>query len=84
VDDAVAFVFPYIADKSKWPFAKDVEYFDDLPARRPSLIFAGEALNRPEYIAAWRRLDPDPTVPEIIRNMPIRQPLLWLDPVLRG
>ena len=84
VADAVAFLFPYIADKSKWPFAKDVEYFDDLPARRPSLLFAGEALRRPEYIEVWRRLDPDPKVPEVIRNMPIRQPLLWVDPVLHG
>jgi hypothetical protein len=84
VADAVAFVFPYIKDKSKWPFAKDVEYFDDLPARRPSLLFAGEALERPEYIAVWKQLDPDPKVPEVIRNMPIRQPLLWMDPVLRG
>ena len=83
VADAVAFVFPYIADKSKWPFAKDVEYFDDLPARRPSLLFAGVALRRPEYLDVWRRLDPDPKVPEVIRNMPIRQPLLWVDPVLR-
>ncbi|MDP9050503.1 MAG: alginate lyase family protein [Acidobacteriota bacterium] len=84
VADALAFVFPYIADKSKWPFAKDVEYFDDLPARRPSLLFAGEALGRAEYIEAWRTLDPDPKVPEVIRNMPIRQPLLWMDTVLRG
>lgn len=84
VADAVAFVFPYVSDKSKWPFAKDVEYFDDLPARRPSLLFAGEALHRPEYITVWRRLDPDPKVPEVIRNMPIRQPLLWMDPILRG
>jgi hypothetical protein len=83
VADAVAFMFPYIADKSKWPFARDVEYFDDLPARRPSLIFAGEALNRPEYVTVWQRLDPDPKVPEVIRNMPIRQPLLWVDPILR-
>ena len=84
VADAIAFVFPYIADKSKWPFAKDVEYFDDLPERRPSLLFAGEALQRLEYVAVWRNLDPDPKVPEVIRNMPIRQPLLWMDPVLRG
>jgi Alginate lyase len=84
VADAVAFMFPYIADKSKWPFAKDVEYFDNLPARRPSLLFTGVALERPEYVAVWQRLDPDPKVPEVIRNMPIRQPLLWLDPILRG
>jgi len=41
------------------------------------------ALRRPEYLDVWRRLDPDPKVPEVIRNMPIRQPLLWVDPVLR-
>jgi hypothetical protein len=79
VGDVVAFLEPYIADKSKWPFAKDVEYFDDLPARRPSLLFAGEALGRAEYIDVWRRLDPDPTVAEVIRNMPIRQPVLWVE-----
>jgi Alginate lyase len=84
VGDVVAFLFPFIGDKSKWPYAKDVEYFDDLPARRPSLIFAGEAMARPQYVDVWRRLDPDPTVPEVIRNMPIRQPLLWFDPVIRA
>ena len=84
VAEAIAFLYPYIADKSKWPFAKDVEYFDDLPARRPSLLFAGEALAHPDYITTWQRLDPDPTVPEVIRNMPIRQPLLWVDPVLHS
>ncbi|HEX9199786.1 MAG TPA: alginate lyase family protein [Acidobacteriaceae bacterium] len=84
VGDVVAFLFPYIADKSKWPFPKDVEHFDDFPARRPCLLFAGEALAHPEYIDVWRRLDADPIVPEVIRNMPIRQPLLWVDPVLRA
>jgi Alginate lyase len=84
VAEVVAFLYPYIADKSKWPFAKDVEYFDDLPARRPCLLFAGEALAHPDYITTWRRLDPDPTVPEVIRNMPIRQPLLWVDPILHA
>ena len=83
VGEAVAFLFPFMADKSTWPFAKDVEYFDDLPARRPSLLFAGEALHHPEYIALWQRLDPDPAVPEVIRNMPIRQPILWMEPQLK-
>jgi len=84
VGDAVAFLYPFIADKSNWPFAKDVEFFDDLPARRPSLLFAGEALGRPQYVKVWQRLDADPRVPEVIRNMPIRQPLLWVDPILRS
>ena len=75
---AMAFLFPFLADKSKWPFAHDVEYWDDWPVRQPSLLFAGIALNRPEYFNVWRRLNPDPAVDEIIRNYPIRQPLLWV------
>ncbi len=75
---AMAFMFPFIADKSKWPYKHDVEYWNDWPVRQPSLLFAGIALDRPEYFPVWRRLNPDPTVPEIIRNYPIRQPLLWV------
>ncbi len=75
---AVAFLFPFIADKSRWPYRHDVEYFADWPVRQPSLLFGGIALNRPRYFPVWRRLDPDPTVAEIIRNYPIRQPVLWV------
>jgi hypothetical protein len=78
---AVDFYFPFISDKSKWPFAKDVEYFDDLPNRQPSLLFAGIAYNQPQYIALWKKLSPDPKTAEIVRNFPIRQPLLWVTPV---
>jgi hypothetical protein len=73
-----AFLFPYLEDKQHWPYAKDVEHFDALPVRAPSLLFCGLGCSRPEYLALWKRLDPDPTDPEIIRNYPIRQPLLWL------
>ncbi|MFP5209081.1 MAG: alginate lyase family protein [Acidobacteriota bacterium] len=78
---AVDFMFPYIQDKSKWPYRQDVEYFDDLPNRQPSLLFAGLAYRVPKYIALWRTLRPDPRTAEIIRNFPIRQPLLWVMPV---
>jgi Alginate lyase len=78
--DSVAFYAPFIADKAKWPYAHDVEYFDDLPVRQPSLLFAGLAYRDPVWIELWRnkKLNPDPTVAEIIRNFPIRQPLLWV------
>ena len=78
---AVDFMFPFIQDKSKWPYAHDVEYFDDLPNRQPSLLFAGRAYREPKYIALWRTLPADPKTAEIIRNFPIRQPLLWVTPV---
>ena len=75
---AVEYMYPFIADKSKWPFPHDVEYFDQWPIRQPSLLFAGLVYSRQEYIDLWRKLDPDPTVEEIIRNFPIRQPVLWV------
>jgi hypothetical protein len=68
---------PFIANKKSWPSPPNVEYFDQWPVRQPSLFFAGLALSRPEYLDVWKRLDPDPTVDEIIRNYPIRQPVLW-------
>ncbi|MDE1161887.1 MAG: alginate lyase family protein [Acidobacteriaceae bacterium] len=76
---AVAFMEPFIRDKSRWPFAKDVEFFDDLPNRQPALLFAGLALQKREYLRLWKTLNPQPTVPEIVRNFPIRQPLLWVN-----
>lgn len=75
---AVAFMAPYIEDKRRWPYPPDVEYFDQLPVRQVQLLFAGLALPEPGYLDLWRRLDPDPITGEIIRNYPIRQPVLWI------
>ena len=73
------FMVPYISDRNSWPYRRDVEHFDALPVRQPGLLFAGIAYRRREYLELWRRLDPDPTDQEIIRNHPIRQPLLWMN-----
>lgn len=75
---AAEFLYPYLKNKSKWPYRKDVEHFDALPVRSPGLLFARIACHRQEYIALWKTLNPDPTDREIIRNYPIRQPLLWV------
>jgi Alginate lyase len=75
---AVTYMYPFIADKSKWTKPPDVMYFKEWPVRQPSLLFAGRALDKPEYLDLWKKLDADPTVDEVIRNWPVRQPLLWL------
>ncbi|MDH7599604.1 MAG: alginate lyase family protein [Sedimentisphaerales bacterium] len=74
---AMAFHYPYIKDRSRWPFKKDVMYFDLFPVRMPSLLFAGLALEESRYIELWKLLDPDPTNEEVVRNLPVRQPILW-------
>lgn len=75
---AAAFLYLYLKEKSAWPYRKDVEHFDALPVRSPGILFTGLACHRPPYIALWKTMNPDPTDPEIIRNYPIRQPLLWV------
>jgi hypothetical protein len=75
---AVAYMAPFIADKKSWPKPADVMYDKEWPVRQPSLLFAGVALDKPEYLALWKRLEADPTVEEVLRNWPVRQPLLWM------
>ena len=72
-------MYPFIKDKSIWPYEPDVMYFEDWPVRHPSLLFAGLEFNRTEFIDLWKTLDADPTKDEIIRNFPIRQPILWIN-----
>ncbi len=72
------FLYPYIKNKSIWPYAKDAQHFDALPVRSPGLLFAGLACHQPSYISLWKTLNPDPSGAEVIRNFPIRQPLLWV------
>ena len=75
---AVAWLYPYIADKSSWPFAEDVMYWDEWPVAQPALLFS--VVNSPDnaYWETWKRLDHFPVNDEVIRNLPIRHPLLWL------
>ncbi len=75
----IEFMYPYILDKSKWPYASDVMFFQYWPVRQPSLLFAGLAYDETKYVELWKRLDAGPINEEVIRNWPIRQPLLWLD-----
>ena len=70
---------PWIADRNTWPYLADQAFFHDLPCRRPALLFAARAYERPEYAAIWRAtLPPEPTQPTLLATFPVRQPLLWV------
>lgn len=57
----------------------DIMHWEDWPVRQPFLLFGALSANRPEWLDLWQTLDPDPTDEEVVRNFPIRQPLLWVD-----
>lgn len=74
----MARLFPYISNRGTWPYRADAKYFNDLPIRPPSLLFAARAYSRPEYASLWTTLKPDPPNADLQRTFPIRQPLLWV------
>jgi hypothetical protein len=75
---ALAYMVPFIKDKRSWLVKPDVMYFDAWPVRHPALLFGGRALHEASYVALWKTLNADPTVDEVIRNYPVRQPVLWI------
>jgi hypothetical protein len=75
---AMEYMEPFIADKKSWPLKPDVMYDHEWPMRQASLLFAGIAFNRPDYIDLWKKLPADSNVEEVIRNFFIRQPVLWM------
>jgi len=79
IKKGIEFLYPYIVDKSKWPFKKDVMYWDEWPVAQPFLIFGAEAFNNNEWFSTWKNLDHNPQVEEVIRNLPVRHPLIWLN-----
>jgi hypothetical protein len=72
------YIYPYIVDKSKWPFAKDIYIWDEWPVRQSSLLFAGLAYQNEDYISTFLKLPGNPQHQEVIRNLPVRHPVIWL------
>jgi hypothetical protein len=75
---AMEYMYPFIADKSKWPFAQDIYIWEQWPQRQSSLLFAGLAYDIPQYIDTFLYLPANPAHPEVRRNLPVRHPVIWL------
>jgi len=72
------YLFPFVKDKSSWALEPDVMYWEEWPVRHPFLLFAGKAYNKNNYIDLWKKLEGYPETGEVLRNLPLRNPLLWL------
>ena len=59
-------------------FAEDVMFWDEWPVAQPALLFSICNTSNRTYLEIWKSLEHFPTNDEVIRNLPIRHPLLWL------
>ena len=73
----IEYLYPYVADKSKWDFAKDVMYWDEWPVAQPFLIFGATEFKVKPWFETWSRLEHFPQIEEVIRNLPVRNPVIW-------
>lgn len=78
IKKGIGFLYPYIKDKQSWPFPKDVMYWDNWPVAQPSLLLGAAALGEKSWLQTWTTLHHAPTEEEVIRNLPVRHPLIWL------
>jgi len=78
IRNGIDYLYPFIADKSKWPKAADVMYWNNWPVAQPFLIFGAAAFNNTAWLQTWKGLDHAPAEEEVIRNLPVRHPLIWL------
>jgi hypothetical protein len=74
----IEYLYPFVADKSKWPFPHDVMYWENWPVAHPFLVLGASRLSEKQWFTTWSSLEHFPPVEEVIRNLPVRNPLIWL------
>ena len=75
----IEFLYPFVADKTKWTYGRDVMYWDDWPVAHPFLVFGAYKFGVKEWFETWKTLDHFPSNEEVIRNLPIRNPVIWME-----
>jgi hypothetical protein len=75
----IEFLYPFVADKNKWPHNHDVMYWEDWPVAHPFLVFGANEFGVRQWFDTWKSLNHFPTVEEVIRNLPVRNPVIWMN-----
>jgi Alginate lyase len=79
IKKGIEYLYPFIANKSNWPLKPDVMYWNEWPVAQPFLVFGAGAFNNTALFNTWKSLEHAPKVDEVIRNLPVRHPLIWTD-----
>jgi hypothetical protein len=79
IKKGISFLYPFVQDKSKWTLKPDVMYWGNWPVAQPFLLFGADAYHQNAWFTTWEKLDHNPQVEEVIRNLPIRHPLIWFN-----
>ncbi|GAB3262187.1 hypothetical protein GCM10027347_27690 [Larkinella harenae] len=78
IQKGIAYLYRFVQDKTSWPLKPDVMYWNDWPVAHPFLVFGAVAFGQADWLQTWKQLEHNPQVEEVLRNLPIRNPLIWL------
>lgn len=78
MEKGIGFIYPYVLDKESWTYPKDVMYWDEWPVAHPFLVFGALQTGNEEWLSTWARLEHFPVTDEVVRNLPVRNPLIWI------
>jgi hypothetical protein len=78
VKKGIEFLYPYVHAKESWPYPRDVMYWNEWPVAQPFLLFGSMAYRESRWFDTWKELDHDPQNKEVLRNLPVRNPLIWI------
>ena len=79
IKKGIEFLYPYLKEKNTWPYPHDVMHWESWPVAQPSLVFGAAAYGNADWLNIWKKLEHSPADEEIIRNLPVRHPLIWLN-----
>jgi hypothetical protein len=75
----IEFLYSFVADKSRWVYNHDVMYWDNWPIAHPFLVFGAGEFGVKSWFSTWKSLEHFPTNDEVIRNLPVRNPVIWME-----
>ena len=79
IKKGIAFLYPYLKSKNTWPYQHDVMFWDYWPVAQPSLVFGALAYHNADWLNTWKILNHAPDNEEVIRNLPVRHHLIWIN-----
>jgi hypothetical protein len=74
-------MYPFVAQKANWPHAPDVMFWNEWPVAHPFLLFGSLRFRQKNMFNRWKKLAHTFSVDEVVRNMPIRNHLIWLEAI---
>ncbi|MCI4670676.1 MAG: alginate lyase family protein [Bacteroidia bacterium] len=79
IQKGIVFMAPFVKNKGSWTWQKDIMYWENWPVAQPAFIFGAKAYGRPDFFRLWEVYEHFPEVFEVKRNLPIRNPLIWME-----